>query len=177
MGPHFNKVKCRFAACLCFNESTLQAEQVSSCWCFCAALIMQPRRPRPCSYAHKVNTCSLPQPGNVATSVRPRNSLSNHGQFTTGLQRAWRSRGAALVRLFWGLKSILKKKKGRSSSVRCRQRDKCPDCAPVCRDAVVRETQERVLGICQSAEPEPQTSTEASSLLGTLACLHRHGAF
>lgn len=90
MGLNFNKVKCRFVVWLSLNEITLQAEQVSSC-CFCTALMMQPRWPRPCSYAHKVNTSSLPQPGDVATSVRPRNSLSNHSQFTTVLQWAWRS--------------------------------------------------------------------------------------
>lgn len=56
MGLNFNKVKCRYVPRLSLNEITLQAEQVSSC-CFCAALIMQPRWPRP--YAHKVNTSSL----------------------------------------------------------------------------------------------------------------------
>lgn len=58
MGLNFNKVKCRYVPRLSLNEITLQAEQVSSC-CFCAALIMQPRWPRPRSYAHKVNTSSL----------------------------------------------------------------------------------------------------------------------
>lgn len=84
-GLNFNKVKCRYAAGLSLNEIALQAERVSSC-CFCAALIMQPRSPRPCPYAHKVNTSRLPQPGNVATSVHPWSNLSNHSQFTTALQ-------------------------------------------------------------------------------------------
>lgn len=112
MGLNFNKVKCRFVVWLSLNEITLQAQQVSSC-CFCAALIMQPRWPRPCSDAHKVNTNSLPQPGNVATSVRPRNSLSNHSQFTTVLQWAWRSVVAPPLGfrpLVLGLKNIKKVK-------------------------------------------------------------------
>lgn len=90
------------------NGSTLQAQQVSSCR-FCTALIMHPRYPRPCSYAHKVNISSLPQPGNVATSVRPQNGRSNHSQLTTAFQWAWRRAVAPPSRfrsLVLGLKNI-----------------------------------------------------------------------
>lgn len=113
IGLDLNPVKRRFCCLVVsLNEITLQAEQAGSC-CFCSALITQPRRPRPCSCAHKVNTSSLPRPGNVATSVRPRNSLSNHYQFPAALQWAWRSVArrratvARFLRLFWGFKDYL----------------------------------------------------------------------
>lgn len=113
MGLNFNKVKCRYAARLSLNEIALQAERVSSC-CFCTALIMQPRSPRLCPYAHKVNTSRLPQPGNVATSVHPWINLFNHSQFTTALQWARRRRVAphlgGFFLLFWVWGDTLKER-------------------------------------------------------------------
>lgn len=103
MGLNFNKVKCRYAARLSLNEIALQAERVSSC-CFCTALIMQPRSPRPCPYAHKVNTRRLPQPGDVATSVHPWNKPFQSQPIYNGVAVGTEARGRAT---FWGFRSLV----------------------------------------------------------------------
>lgn len=101
MGLNFNKVKCRYAARLSLNEIALQAERVSSC-CFCTALIMQPRSPRPRPYAHKVNTrrpATTWQRCNIGPSVEQTFPI------TANLQRRCSGHGGAFlggfVLLFW----------------------------------------------------------------------------